>query len=239
VFVRAVIFDLFNTLVLIDNNEAAYSACFHTLHDSLVQNKIDVPFEKFIQVYFKERDKLLSEAKKDLSEPHFNVGVSRTLTTLGYAVDESDPVVVEATKVFAQVFLQRLTLDDDAHVVLKRLYGRYKLGLISNLRLTEMGRQLLKKYALEQYFEVMLISGEENVRKPNPRIFEKALRLLGVHASESVFIGDMLDLDVQGPQNVGMKTIFIQRRPIDNMYVQPDHVITRLVEVCDILTNSL
>jgi putative hydrolase of the HAD superfamily len=100
-----------------------------------------------------------------------------------------------------------LTLDDDVHPVLQQLYGRYKLGLISNLRLPALGRHLFTKYALTQYFDVMLISGEEHIRKPHPRIFENALDALGVNASEAVFIGDMLDLDVQGPQNVGMKTI--------------------------------
>lgn len=61
--------------------------------------------------------------------------------------------------------------------------------------------------------------------------------MLDVKASEAIFIGDMLDLDVQGPQNVGMKTIFIQRQPIDDLFVQPDHIITRLVDVLDILAN--
>jgi len=62
--------------------------------------------------------------------------------------------------------------------------------------------------------------------------------LIGVEASESVFIGDMLDLDILGPKNVGMKTIFIKRRPLKNMYVEPDYIITQFLEVLDILKES-
>lgn len=189
-------------------------------------------------IYVDERDKLLSEAKKALSEPHFNTGISRALTKLGYHIDDTDPIVVQATQAYVQAVQPMLILDDEVHPVLQQLYRRFKLGLISNLRLPVLGRHLFTKYALTQYFDVMLISGEEGIRKPHPRIFEKALGVLGIKASEAVFIGDMLDLDVQGPQHVGMKTIFIERRPIDDLYVQPDHIISRLVDVLDIVTDS-
>ena len=62
--------------------------------------------------------------------------------------------------------------------------------------------------------------------------------MLGVKASEAVFIGDMLDLDVQGPQRVGMKTIFVERRPLEDRCVQPDHIISRLADVLDIVTDT-
>jgi hypothetical protein len=72
VLVQAVVLDLFNTLVLLNGDESAYKVCYRKLYDALVQNQIIVPFEEFMHVYFDERDKLLFEASKDLSEPHFN-----------------------------------------------------------------------------------------------------------------------------------------------------------------------
>ncbi len=39
--------------------------------------------------------------------------------------------------------------------------------------------------------------------------------------------------------NLWLNDIFIQRRPIDNLFVQPDHVIKRLIDVLDILTNGM
>jgi len=85
---------------------------------------------------------------------------------------------------------------------------------------------------LEEFFDVVIIGSEVNRRKPSPEIFEKALKALGVEGSRSVFVGDMLDLDVKGPKNVGMKAVLIKRRRVEeNTYVKPDRVITRLREL--------
>jgi len=83
-----------------------------------------------------------------------------------------------------------------------------------------------------------MISGEINRRKPSPEIFRRALNVLGVEAQRAVFVGDMLDLDVRGPQSVGMKTVFIKRRQInDDLGIKPDKIITRLSELLPVLED--
>jgi FMN phosphatase YigB (HAD superfamily) len=47
----------------------------------------------------------------------------------------------------------------------------------------------------------------------------------------------MLDLDVIGPKSVGMNTILIKRRPIENMSIKPDKVITHLRELVRMLED--
>ena len=82
----------------------------------------------------------------------------------------------------------------------------------------------------------MVISGEVNQRKPSPKIFNRALQALGVDASETVFVGDMLDLDVKGPKSVGMKTVLIQRKPLkDVANTKPDYIVMRLDELLTLL----
>lgn len=71
---------------------------------------------------------------------------------------------------------------------------------------------LLETCGLKEYFDLIVTSAEVNQRKPNPKIFKKALQKLGVDASRAVFVGDMVTLDVIGPQNVRMKTVLIQER---------------------------
>jgi len=59
-----------------------------------------------------------------------------------------------------------------------------------------------------------------------------------VDPSKAVFVGDMLDLDIIGPKNVGMKTILIERRPIeDHVKVKPDKVVKSLTELLNILED--
>jgi putative hydrolase of the HAD superfamily len=55
---------------------------------------------------------------------------------------------------------------------------------------------LLETCGLKEYFDLIVTSAEVNQRKPNPKIFKKALQKLGVDASRAVFVGDMVTLDV-------------------------------------------
>jgi len=236
--VRAVLFDLFDTLLLLEKSEAYYPPSLKKLHEFLFRNGITVSFENFKRAYFEVRDKFYSESRESLEEPHFNVRVSQTLRRLGYNFGASDSVVVGATEAFADEFMHYVKLDADALDVLQKLHGKYQLGLISNFAIPECGWKLLDKFGLKRFFDVVVISGEVNRRKPSPEIFERALRILGVEASKTVFVGDMLNLDVLGPKKVGMKTVFIERRPVEHgVDVSPDYVIKGLNELLAVLAD--
>jgi HAD superfamily hydrolase (TIGR01549 family) len=236
--VEAVLFDLFDTLVLLEPDQVYYEHCLKKLHESLAKNGINVPFKNFIRAYFEVRDKYYSESRKTLEEPHFNLRVVQTLQKLGFKLAISNPIVQQATEAFAKEFMHYVTIDDDALNVVQKLHGKYKLGLISNFGIPECGRQLLDHFGLTKFFSLILISGEINVRKPSPKIFDRALNALGVNASRAVFIGDMLDLDIMGPKKVGMKTILIERKTqYEPSEVKPDKIIKSLTELLDILDD--
>ena len=230
--VKAVLFDLFDTLLLLESGEVYYEPCLRKMHAFLAKNGIEVPFDSFSRVYFEVRDKFYSESRESLEEPHFNVRVSQTLRRLGYNFDFSDRIVAGATMAFAKEFMRYVRPDRDAINVLQELRGSYKLGLVSNFGIPECGRKLLEKFGLKEYLDVVVISGEVNRRKPSPEIFERALRALRVAASEAVFVGDMMDLDVKGSKSVGIKAILIRRRPMKAAVdVKPDRVVRSLAEL--------
>ena len=235
--VEAVLFDLFDTLLLLEGDEVFYPPSLRSLHEFLIKNGVYVLFEDFKRVYFEVRERLYSETQETLEEPHFNVRVSQTLQKLGYNFSESDPIVVGATMAFADEIIHYVHLDKDAINVLQKLHGKYKLGLVSNFGIPECGWKLLEKFGLKRFFDVVVISGEVNRRKPSPEIFEMALKALGLEASEAVFVGDTPRLDVVGPKSVGMKAILIERRPMVNMDGKPDRVINRLIELLDVLES--
>ncbi len=235
--VEAVLFDLFDTLLLLESSEVYYKPSLKKLHEFLVKNGIKVSLEDFERVYFEVRDKFYSESRKSLEEPHFNVRISQTLEKLGYHLDAFNPLIVDATMAFAEEFMHYVSLDTEALEVLQRLKGKYKLGLVSNFAIPECCWKLLDKFGVRPFFDAIIISGEINRRKPSPEIFEKALKVLDVEASKGVFVGDMLDLDVAGPKSIGMKTVLIKRRPIENVEVKPDKIITCLRELLNVLEN--
>lgn len=236
--IKAVLFDLFDTLLMLEEHEVYYSPSLQKLCDYLNENGVAVCFEDFKRVYFKVRTKLYEESSRNLEEPHFNMRVAQTLQRLGHDFEVSDPIVMGATMAFADEFMHHVSLDPDVMEVLRKLEGKYKLGLISNFGIPECAWKLLEKFGLNEFFDVVIISGEINRRKPSPEIFRKALNILNVPASKSVFVGDMLDLDVTGPKNVGMKSILVKRRPIvERVDVEPDKRISSLAELLTVLED--
>lgn len=94
----------------------------------------------------------------------------------------------------------------------------------------------IRALGIEGYFSVILVSGIENVSKPDPRIFEKALEALGVKAQEAVYIGDHPENDVAAAKAVGMSAIWLE-----NPYGQApsaDFSITHLQQLPALITND-
>lgn len=240
--VKAVLFDLFDTLLLIKGGEAFYTPSLRKLYEFLAKNGVRVSFEKFRQAYFEVRDVLYAETSKKLEEPHFNIRVWQTLQKLDYNYSLSDPIISKATESFAKEFMNYVSLDEDAADALQRIYGKYKLGIVSNFAIPECAWELLERFDLKRFFDVIVISGEVNKRKPSPEIFHKALKVINADPSETVFVGDTLSIDVEGAKKVGMKAILILRgtsvpdmpKPVYTT-ARPDKVIRRLKELPTII----
>ncbi len=76
---------------------------------------------------------------------------------------------------------------------------------------TEMQWAVIRKHGLEQYFRVVVVSGDSDigVRKPNPKIFQIACERLGVSPENVLMIGDNLEADVLGSRVAGLRAIHI------------------------------
>jgi putative hydrolase of the HAD superfamily len=236
--VEAVLFDLFDTLLLIKGGDAFYIPSLKRLHGSLVKNGVNVSFEEFKRVYFEVRDSIYAENSKSLKEPHFKVRVWKTLQKLGYNYELPDSIVSEATEAFCEEFAHYITPDKKAIYALEKLHGKYRLGIISNFALPEFARKMLEKFQLKKYFDTIVISAEINKRKPSLEIFRKALSEIKVEPSKAVMVGDTPDIDIVGAKRAGMKAILIDRetfaadrptRPI--MTVKPDKIIKSMEEL--------
>ena len=103
-------------------------------------------------------------------------------------------------------------LNPDAQKVLEWLKNQGKLiGIICNTGLTPgIGlRRLLANEGVAEYFDLMIFSDEEGIRKPDPRIFQLAAQKLNIKPHEAVHIGDNLKTDVWGAQGGGFKAIHL------------------------------
>ncbi|WP_160036838.1 HAD family hydrolase [Paenibacillus sp. An7] len=110
-----------------------------------------------------------------------------------------------------------------------------KLGIISN-GYSRFQMNNITGLKIGHYFDEILISETEGLRKPDIRIFKTALDRLGLEPKESIFLGDHPINDVEASNNAGMLGIWKE----DDFYERPSseyRSIKSLLELKDILVT--
>ncbi len=98
-------------------------------------------------------------------------------------------------------------LYEGAWEILDYLFPKYKLHIITNgFQTVQAGK--LKNSNIEHFFQTITNSEMAGVKKPNPLIFEYALKKANATKSKSIMIGDSLEADIEGAINVGLDAIF-------------------------------
>lgn len=111
-----------------------------------------------------------------------------------------------------------IELAPGARPVLARLRrAGFRIALLSNLIFESPRaiRQLLTRWEILAYLDAMVTSADAPWSKPDPRIYRRALRRLGVAPSRAIHLGD-LPLDVEGARAARMAAARIDphsRRP--------------------------
>lgn len=111
--------------------------------------------------------------------------------------------------------------------VLKR--QGYLLGIVTNGR-EQFQTRSIAGLGIRDYFDVILISEVEQVRKPQPEIFKRAMNRLGVSAQDSVFVGDHPEADILGAKSAKMRTIW-KRNSHWQKAKEADAIIDELSEI--------
>lgn len=97
---------------------------------------------------------------------------------------------------------------------------------------TQRGK--IERFALEGYFDHIQIEGEFGVGKPDERAFRNALAALGVEPADAWMVGDNLEADILGAQQVGVHAIWVDPDGAgvpDGSPVRPDRVIATLSDL--------
>ena len=120
--------------------------------------------------------------------------------------------------------------------LLEILNGKILLGIVTN-GVSKTQRLRLEIHDFEKYFDAIVVSGEFGSPKPNPAIFNEALRLLGITSSKNVvMVGDSLSSDMEGARNSGLTSCWInQATDVDLSKVAVDYHIQSLDQLFEIL----
>lgn len=83
----------------------------------------------------------------------------------------------------------------------------YLLGIITNGREVFQSKSI-RGLGIQNYFQTIVVSEAEQIRKPKAEIFHIALSRLMVLAENSVYVGDNPQADITGAKNAGLKAIW-------------------------------
>ncbi|MEM3703415.1 MAG: HAD-IA family hydrolase, partial [Candidatus Bathyarchaeia archaeon] len=120
-----------------------------------------------------------------------------------------DTRIKTAVGIFFEDYLNSLRLRKCTKQMLKTISGSCKLGLISNFTYAPVIYAGLRRVGINDFFNVVLVSEAVRWRKPHVKIFEYALKKLGVKAEEALYVGDNPDEDIKGAKQLNIKTVFV------------------------------
>ena len=207
--IKAVFFDLYHTLVRYEPPQEELEA------KALKDFGIDVSPEVFRRPLVMADEFIYQEiARCPLSqrsqEEKMALYAQYQRIVLKEAGIQFDEKLVMAMLGMMQQVKMNLVLFDDVAPVLDDLKGRgLILGLISNVEKDMTAK--LNELGLPSWLDVFVTSQDTEFSKPQPGIFQEAMKRAGVQPSESMYVGDQYQVDIVGAAGAGMKGILIDR----------------------------
>ena len=216
-----VFFDLDHTLWDFEKNSAL------TLQKILAKNKIEVDHTQFVAHYVPINYKYLELFREDkITKEELNYGrLNETFSKLNMTVDID--VLALLTQDYIQYLPENNHLFEGAFELLDYLQPKYNLHIITN-GFHEIQSHKMNNSNLLPYFKTITNSESAGVKKPNPLIFEFALRQANAKKESSIMIGDCINADVLGAINCGMDAILFSEIPqvnIDKSIKQVNHLL--------------
>ena len=191
-------------------------------------------FGGFIQSYYQEQ-------YEDNIEPTSLAALRNQLIQKGFPGVQEE-VLLKAMEAMYAVTQKNWYREEDAIGTLEVLKRRgYRLGIISNTSDDQNVQGILTRSGLHPYFEYILTSAAFGVRKPDRRIFQAALTHFQVLPAAAAMVGDLLETDMLGANQMGIYSIWITRRARvpeqGELVIQPQAVVTALDQIPPLLVE--
>ena len=110
-------------------------------------------------------------------------------------------------------YLDTIELNHGFLEFIKAVSKRYKLAIISNDS-SRWSRYLREKFDINHYFDVISISGDLKMQKPDERIFKLTVEQLGVKPDECLYVDDRRR-NLGAAQSLGMKAVMLNSRNVE------------------------
>lgn len=215
--IRAVIFDLWGTLIL---NSA----------DLNINGKVAVP--RLLGIDETDFKRLLKDewgTHKEWNEREFFSALLRKLNA-------NDNALLERLVQMWERHYNAVTLAPGAAELLDMLKrAGYKVGLLTNTEHPSL--KLLKRFDIEKYFDFKILSFDYKLIKPARELFHIAASKAGVPVNEICVIGDKPDIDIWPARQLGMRTIWVDMKGVSAVDYPADVKVNKLADIPRVMSR--
>ncbi len=232
--IKAVLFDIDDTLF--DRKTAVRKALLRTA-DNIPDLFSNIPEEK-IFLAFQEAD--------EYAQLEFDKGVSgdtvRDVRSRAFLriLNLPEELSRQITEQYIGAYPDVSSPVQGAGKVVEKLSEKFVLGIITNA-FPDVQYHKLEGIGVRKFFQIILVSEEIGMRKPDTAIFLRAANLLRKEPFECLFVGDSYNTDIIGAKKSGMKACWFNcdNKQVHDEAVKPDLEITTLSQLLNILRPNL
>jgi len=205
--IKGIIFDLYNTLIDIDTDEESINT-YEAVSKWLIYQGVKISAEDLLNDY----RRMAKEGMEAKWEKHPEIRVEEIFARICKShalrdIDE-DRLGVETARAFRAGSLRRLQLFPHSLQLLQELKS-YPKVIVSNGQ-RSFSEQEMRYFGLYEQFTHVIFSSDFGHKKPDPRIFLEAARLMGREPEEVMCIGDSFENDIAASSRLGMKAMHIE-----------------------------
>lgn len=204
--IRAVTFDFWNTIAVEPVPGSMQDLRHAAVADALEAHEVEVDADRLAE----HVDEVIRHRERAWDQG-VHVSPSEGAARLVAALELEEAVGAAVTEAFLGVGRRaELGLAPDIGPTLERLRAAgLVLGIVCDAGFTggAILREFLASKGLLEHFSGWGFSDEVGAYKPDPRIFEAALGMLGAAPAEAAHIGDLRRTDIAGARAIGMRGI--------------------------------
>lgn len=222
--IRAIIFDLDNTLVdFMAMKEAAIDSAALAMIDAGLKMSRQNVREKIYEIYEEEG---IEDQKV------FDKFLTRELGTIDYRIHAAGIIGYRRAREAALVLYPHVQL-----VLIELMKRGIKLAVLSDAPRLQAWLRLCQ-LNLHNIFDIVITFEDTNKRKPAPEPFKLALQKLGVLPEQTIMVGDWAERDIYGAKLLRMRTIFARYGDrFGTTNSGADYEIDDIIELLDIVDH--
>jgi putative hydrolase of the HAD superfamily len=215
--IKGVFFDFWGTLCVMDDMTGELDEWISALHKVLSDSGATTT-KAAVWNYYDERMFRENLARPDNGMSVFERRIQNTGVDFGVNLTRSE--INHAAILLLAVWDKYAFVDRNCVPVLGVLRQQQKVtGLISNFDHPAHVHEIVRNTGMGKFFQTVIVSGDHDVKKPDPAIFQMALAKTGLQPGDCMYVGDSEE-DITGANNAGMVSVLIDRSNRGNDFGQ-------------------